>query len=118
MEKKKESSKRLKILRNRKVAESRGKSWLSKLGAGKFEARYNPTLLRTLRVERGWNQERLAELIDSSQASYGAIERSHRFITGKKAAILAQKLSVPLSKLFKNVKGEKYLALLARGSGQ
>ena len=101
---------------NRKVAKSRGAAWKAGLMKGKHEAMFNPSSLRLLRLEKKINQTALAEKIGVSAASYGSIERAKRLVSLDRAKLIAQKVGVPLNKLFvaSNPGGKKLLALLAK----
>lgn len=101
---------------NRKVAKNRGASWRAGLMKGKHEAFYNPTPLRLLRLKKKVNQDALAKKIGVSAASYGSIERGKRLVSSKRASLIAQKVGVPLSKIFMNpIPGkDKLLAIVSK----
>lgn len=109
MAKKKGKSKLLIQKRNKKVAQRRGEKWLSSLGKGHFEAKFNPSKLRLYRVKKGVPQRTIAKALGMSVPNYGGIEAAHRRITEKNARLVARKLGVELKKVFKLVtkKGSK-----------
>lgn len=56
--------------------------------------------VRALREQRGWSQERLAEVSGLHRTYLGGIERGLRNPSLKNLARIAAALEVPLSKLF------------------
>jgi DNA-binding XRE family transcriptional regulator len=63
------------IARNRKIALVRGNNWKESLIKGKLNMNKKSTLMAELRVGRGLSQNAIANLLQISLASYGAIER-------------------------------------------
>jgi len=95
---------------NKKVAESRGAEWQTKLRKGKFEARFNPTRLAVQRLKLNMNQNDLATKLGMSPATYGSIERAKRPVNQQRAQAIAKAIGVSSQKLFTQGKKNKMLA--------
>jgi DNA-binding XRE family transcriptional regulator len=95
---------------NQKVAKSRGEEWKRKLVRGKHDARFNPTALRELRIQKNVSQVELAKEIGVGLSSYGSIERAKRPISVSRATLIAKKLDISLKKLFKIERDGKMVA--------
>lgn len=59
--------------------------------------------IRLLRKERGWSQERLAELADLNASYVGKIERGEKNVTFKSLEKVAAALEIPIEELFRQV---------------
>ena len=57
--------------------------------------------IRKIRLQRGWTQEVLAELIDISRNSIGKIERAEHDLNIVKLEAISIALEVPLSELLR-----------------
>lgn len=55
--------------------------------------------LRSLRLVRGWSQEKMAEKCGLHRTYVGAIERGERNVTLETLSVLAQALGVPAAEL-------------------
>lgn len=60
--------------------------------------------LRKIRLERGWTQDGMAELIGITKAFYGKIERGESSIALEKLALLNKKMDIDLNYLITGVK--------------
>lgn len=97
------------IRRNRKVVEARGDSWRKKVVQGKYDAKTNPSVLCQQRVKKGLTQTELANEIEVSLSSYGAIERGARPVKGLIAFAIAKKLRMNTDELF-DAEDKKFIA--------
>jgi DNA-binding XRE family transcriptional regulator len=95
---------------NKKVAANRGDAWKLKLIKGKADAALHPSLIKLKRVEKGISQTKIAEELEVSLATYGAIERSRIAVKKAMAALIASLFGVEVGKIFKK-EGDKYIAL-------
>ena len=68
--------------------------------SGKFGS-----VIRRLREERGWSQERLAGLAELNRSYMGEIERATAVPSLATASKLAHALEVPLSRLISHCEG-------------
>ena len=62
-------------------------------------------VIRRLREERGWSQERLAGIAELNRSYMGEIERATAVPSLATAAKLAHALEVPLSRLIQDSEG-------------
>jgi DNA-binding XRE family transcriptional regulator len=98
---------------NKKVAAIRGDAWRTKLIKGKADAALHPSLIKLKRVEQGISQTRLAEELEVSLATYGAIERARITVKKAMANLIAQIFKTDVVKIFKK-DGDKYIAIKAK----
>jgi DNA-binding XRE family transcriptional regulator len=95
---------------NIKISKSRGNPWKNKLVAGRIDAELHPTKLKLGRARRLMSQEKLAQKVGISLATYGAIERARR----KASATTAKKISLHLKISPKDIfraEGKKFIAI-------
>lgn len=59
--------------------------------------------IRYARMEKGWSQEKLAELADCHPAYIGQVERGERNATLESVAKIASALQISLSKLLEKI---------------
>lgn len=59
--------------------------------------------IRSLRKEKGWSQEKLAELADLNASYVGKIERGEKNVTFKSLEKVADALEIPIEELFRQV---------------
>jgi DNA-binding XRE family transcriptional regulator len=95
---------------NRKVAKNRGYNWNKKLIEGRIDAELHPTKLKLGRVRRLVSQQKIAQNLGISLATYGAIERSRRATSQKTASTICELLKFSLAEIFRNNQG-KYIAI-------
>lgn len=100
---------------NRQVAKNRGTGWRKKLSAGKFEARFNPTLLAVQRQKLQKNQDVMAADLGLTPATYGSIERAKRLVSQARADKIAKAVGMSSSKLFVTGKKNKLVAAAVAG---
>lgn len=98
---------------NKKVAANRGDAWRTKLIKGKADAALHPSLIKLKRVEQGISQTKLAEELEVSLATYGAIERARISVKKAMANLIAQIFGTEVVKIFKK-DGDKYIAIKAK----
>lgn len=84
--------------------EVKGMDDVDKNGYGKEELlRDIGNRLRKIRLEKGWTQDSMAELIGITKAFYGKIERGESSIALEKLALLNKKLDIDLNYLITGV---------------
>jgi len=58
--------------------------------------------LKKARVQKGYTQEKLSELLEANSKFIGHVERVERYISLKKLIALSKILDVPINKFFTN----------------
>lgn len=101
------------IKRNQKVAKNRGEIWQSKLKEGRLDAQLNPTKLKVKRVKLQISQDEMSTLLNLHRSTYGAIERSKRLVSEKRASLIAEKVKDQKDSLFRKDKSGLFRAVLA-----
>lgn len=96
---------------NRKVAKNRGYNWEKKLIEGRIEAELHPTKLKLIRIKKLASQEKVAQNLGISLATYGAIERARRLASQKTASKIASFLNIPINVIFVRNKAGKCIAI-------
>ena len=95
---------------NQKVAANRGKSWRSALLSGRLEASRNPTVIRLARIKADKTQTDVANSIELTYATYGAIESGRRPVKEDRARKIAEILGLNFKRAFAAHDSGKYLA--------
>lgn len=95
---------------NRKISKIRGNTWRQNLIEGRLDAELNPTKLKLRRLKRLVSQDKLAQNLGISIATYGAIERARRPAMPHTAKKIASTLKLSLKDLFREEKG-RYIAI-------
>lgn len=101
---------------HKKIAQNRGESWHRNMLAGRRDAFLNPSNIRVLRVKGDFHQDVLAKKLKISESTFGAIERGKRMVSGETAKAIAAILGVNYQKIFKFVKHNKYIAVVAKAN--
>ena len=96
---------------NKIVAKKRGTAWKSKLVEGRLEAELHPSKLKLSRFRRLMSQEKVAQDLGISLATYGAIERGRRLVSETKVKKIATHLKVQPKDIFKEHKKGKYIVI-------
>ena len=98
-----------------KIAANRGAKWRKNMLAGRREAMLNPSLLRLIRIKKEVTQLEIAESLEVSESTYGAIERGKQLVKKDAALTIAKKLDEPVSRLFKR-EGKKFIAVIQKAA--
>lgn len=95
---------------NKKVAGARGEAWKKALVEGKMQSKLNPTKLQRVRAEKQVAQTSVANAMNLSLATYGAIERAKRPVKTETALKIAAFFGRSQTSLFKKHEKDKVLA--------
>lgn len=99
---------------HRKIADARGERWKKNVMAGRRDAMLNPSNVRLARVKANILQSAIADELGISESAFGAIERGRQKVKLEMAKKIAERLSLPVKKLFSPVGKEKYLAVIRK----
>lgn len=101
---------------HKKIAANRGERWLKNVLAGRRDALLNPSNIRLFRLKLNIHQEAIAKKLNVSESTFGSIERGKRKVSKQLAQQIAAILGTSDHKLFKFVKHDKYIAIIAKSS--
>ncbi len=91
----------------------KGSSWHKNMLAGRRDAQLNPSLIRLARLRRQLHQSVIANRLNLSESTYGAVERGKRLVDEVTARKTSDLLGVPMTKLFKS-NGKKFVAVIPK----
>lgn len=100
----------------KRIAEARGKSWHKNMLEGRRQAILNPSNIRLARLQLDIHQSKIAERLEMSESTFGAIERGKRPVKADVAQKISEILKKPMPKLFSSLKGKKYVAVIQKSS--
>lgn len=104
---------------HKKIAKNRGSQWRKNLVLGRRDSQLNPSLIKLARLKLGIDQSLIAEKLDVSVSTFGAIERGKQMVKLAKAREIAKILKMSVDKLFKqtassNSERKKYVAVIQK----